>query len=142
LLEREHEGVPLLRLVLAVVLAVLAVATIEVASLLVLAALDALSGARSSLLATAVLDLGSVLAWLVGGGLAFEVARDRMAVVLVAVVPLLLVFVFTLAALGGAHMLVRGGAVGTIAFAIVLGAAAAAGGLVWERRLRRHRPVP
>ena len=132
---------PLLRLVLAVVLAILAVATIEIGSLLVLALVDALTDTRSSALATVVLDLGSVVAWLVGGGLAFEVARDRVAVTLVAVAPLLLALVLSLASLAGAHMLVRGGAVGTIAFAIALGALAAVGGLTWERRLRRSGPV-
>jgi hypothetical protein len=137
----ERGGVPLLRLVLAVVLAILAVATIEIASLLLLAAIDGLTGARSSLLATLTLDLGSALAWLVGGALAYEVGRDRVAVGLVAVAPVLLALVLSLASLSGAHLLVRGGAAGTVAFAVALGAVAAAGGLVWERRLRRSRSV-
>jgi hypothetical protein len=133
--------VPLVRLVLGVFLAILGVVTIEMASLLLLAVVDGLSGSRSSLLATAVLDLGSGLAWLVGGGLAYEVARDRVAVALVAVAPLLFALVLSLASLTGAHMLVRGGAPGTVAFAVALGIVGGAGGLLWERRLRRGRPV-
>ncbi len=130
-----------MRLVLGVVLAVLGAATIEVGALLALAALDGLTGLRSSLLATVVLDAGSVLAWLVGGALAFEVARDRLAAVLVAVLPLLLALVLTLEAVSGAHLLVRGGAAGTALFGLLLGAVAYAGGRLWERRLRLTSPV-
>ena len=127
---------PLGRLSLGVVLAVLSAITIQVAAFLVLAALDALTGARSSAVATAVLDAGSVVAWSVAGAIAYEVVRERVAVVIVAALPLLVALLVALAGAGGAHLLVWGGVAGVIAFALVLGAATWLGGLVWRRHLR------
>jgi len=134
-------GVPLGRLVLGLVLAVLTVATIEVASLLVLAAVDLLSGSHSGTVATLVLDAGTVLAWLVAGGLAYEVVREPSAVGVVAALPLVGALLAALARLNGAQFLVRGGAMGAILFALVLGLVTLLGGWLWARHLRPSTPV-
>jgi len=129
-------GVPLARLVLGLLLAIVSAVTIEIAGFLVLAGVDALTGTRSSAVATAVLDAAGAAGWFVAGGVAYEVVRERVAVVIVALVPLIIALLILLAGVSGAHLLVWGGLPGVIAYAVALGVVTCLGGAAWARHLR------
>ena len=122
-------------------LAVLTAITIQVAGFLVLAGVDAVTGLRSTAVATLVLDGAGVVAWAVAGGVAYEAVRDRIAVVIVAALPLLVALLVGLAGVSGAHLLVWGGLPGAVLFGLVLGGAAWLGGTFWARHLRPSRPI-
>lgn len=125
------------RLVLAVVLGLLTGLTIEVLALLLLAVVKAVAGSLSNAGATVVLDVGSAVAWLVAGGVGYEVGRSRTATLAVASLPALVALALALGLVVGRRHGLATGLVAVVAFGFALGGCAYAGGVVWERHIRR-----
>jgi hypothetical protein len=120
-----------------VVLGLLVQASGVILSFLVLYVVVRLGVPRSTATATVVLDLVELAAWFVAGGVAYEIARRRAAVVLTALMP-------PLAALGllAGGVVVGRGTVSTHVLALAplwltLTLVAYLGGRLWERRIRR-----
>lgn len=128
-------------LVAGVVLGLLVQASGVMLSFLVLYIVVRLGLPRSTVTATLVLDLVELAAWFVAGAVAYEIARQRVAVVVTALVPPLIAL-----ALLAAGVVVGRGTVSThvlvlASFWLALTVVAYLGGRWWERRIRRARPL-
>jgi hypothetical protein len=125
-------------LALAVVLALLAAVTLELAAFLLTALAAGLFGIAPGLGMSITLSLGSVASWALAGAVAYEVARQRRAALAAATLPVIIACGIVAAAIVVSRESVDAGLLAGLLSGLVLGSAAYAGARLWERRIRRH----
>lgn len=130
-----------MRVILAIVVAAMAAITIELLTLLVAAAVAAIAHPGSMDAIAVAFQIGLIAGMMVGGGVAYEIGRLRGAVAGFAVLPLAVAAfsVVTDVAVRRTHFEL--GDTMLLASALVSGAAALAGGALWERHIRRTQPL-
>jgi hypothetical protein len=96
---------------------------------------------RSTATATLVLDLVELAAWFIAGAVAYEIARQRRAVVMTALVPPLIALTLLAAGVVVGRGTVSTHALVVVPFWLVLTVVAYLGGRWWERRIRRALPL-